>query len=90
MDTICETKNLSQPTFSETVNGGTVCRKAARTGLWGSGEETNRSTRNLFIQELKTVEKIIAGDYYAMINLLICRFVIVLTWFDIGGIELFI
>ena len=33
MDTISETKNLSQPTFSETVNGGTVCRKAARTGV---------------------------------------------------------
>ena len=24
-----------------------MCRKAARTGLWGSGEETNRSTRNM-------------------------------------------
>jgi hypothetical protein len=23
-----------------------TCRKAARTGLWGSGEATNRSTRN--------------------------------------------
>lgn len=49
MDTISETKNLSQPTFSETVNGGTVCRKAARTGLWGSGEATNRSTRNFLV-----------------------------------------
>jgi hypothetical protein len=53
MDAISETKNLSQPTFSETVNGGTVCRKAARTGLWGSGEATNRSTRNLLLQDLK-------------------------------------
>ena len=48
MTTTGKTKDLSQPTFSETVNGGTVCRKAARMGLWGSGEETNRSTRNLF------------------------------------------
>ena len=24
-----------------------MCRKAARTGLWGSGEETNRSTRKI-------------------------------------------
>lgn len=55
MDAINETKNLSQPTFSEIVNGGTVCRKAARTGLWGSGEATNRSTRNLLIQNLKAV-----------------------------------
>src|SRR5690625_984741 len=30
---------------SESVFGGTVCGKAARTGLWGSGEVTNRSTR---------------------------------------------
>jgi hypothetical protein len=34
------------------VNGGTVCRKAARTGLWGSGEATNRSTRNCWIEDL--------------------------------------
>jgi hypothetical protein len=52
MDTISEAKNLSQPTFSETVNGGTMCRKAARTGLWGSGEATNRSARSLLIQDL--------------------------------------
>ena len=31
--------------FSESGFGGTVCGKAARTGLWGSGEITNRSTR---------------------------------------------
>jgi hypothetical protein len=30
--------SISQLSASETVNGGTVCRKAARTGLWGSGE----------------------------------------------------
>jgi hypothetical protein len=30
---------------SETDFGGTVCVKSARTGLWGSGEVTNRSTR---------------------------------------------
>jgi hypothetical protein len=35
-----------------------VCRKAARTGLWGSGEVTNRSTRNLFIRDLKAL-----GDF---------------------------
>ena len=58
MDTISETKNLSQPTFSETVNGGTVCRKAARTGLWGSGEETNRSTRNQEKEDLGHVFKL--------------------------------
>jgi len=52
MDATSETKDLSQPTFSETVNGGTVCRKAARTGLWGSGEVTIRSARNLFIKNL--------------------------------------
>ena len=57
MDAINETKNLSQPPFSETVNGGTVCRKAARTGLWGSGEATNRSTRNLFINELLQIKQ---------------------------------
>lgn len=32
-------------TFSETNLGGTGCGKAARPGLWGSGEATNRSTR---------------------------------------------
>jgi hypothetical protein len=58
MDTISETKNLSQPTFSETVNGGTVCRKAARTGLWGSGEETNRSTRNQEMEDLRLILKL--------------------------------
>jgi hypothetical protein len=52
MDTTCKTKDLSQPPFSETVNGGTVCRKAARTGLWGSGEATNRSTRNQYLDDL--------------------------------------
>jgi hypothetical protein len=55
MDATCKTKDLSQPNFSETVNGGTVCRKAARTGLWGSGEATNRSTRNLFLTDLKAI-----------------------------------
>ena len=58
MATIGKTKNLSPPTFSETVNGGTVCRKAARTGLWGSGEETNRSTRNQEIEDLILIFKL--------------------------------
>jgi len=56
--TISETKNLSQPTFSEAVNGGTVCRKAARTGLWGSGEVTNRSSRNQLIENLMIIQRI--------------------------------
>ena len=60
MATIGKTENLSQPTFSETVNGGTVCRKAARTGLWGSGEATNRSTRNLLIKDLKALREFLA------------------------------
>jgi len=59
MDVANETKNLSQPTFSETVNGGTVCRKAARTDLWGSGEETNRSTRNLLMDDLMEIHRLI-------------------------------
>ncbi len=45
MDTVVKAENLSQLSTSKTVNGGTVCRKAARTVLWGSGEATNRSTR---------------------------------------------
>src|SRR5690625_13966 len=35
-------------TVSESVFGGTVCGKAARTGLWGSGELTNRSITRFF------------------------------------------
>ena len=30
--------------MSESGLGGTVCEKDARTGLWGRGEVTNRST----------------------------------------------
>ena len=59
MATTGKTKDLSQPTFSETVNGGTVCRKAARTGLWGRGEATIRATRNFLIQNLKAVEEFV-------------------------------
>jgi hypothetical protein len=33
--------------FCESNLGGTVCGKSARTGLWGSGEATNRSTRKV-------------------------------------------
>ena len=47
MDTVVKAENLSQLCISETVNRGTVCGKAARTGLWGSGEATNRSTRKV-------------------------------------------
>jgi len=32
--------------MSESNYRGTGCGKAARPGLWGSGEATNRSTRN--------------------------------------------
>jgi hypothetical protein len=34
--------------LSETNYRGTGCGKAARPGLWGSGEATNRSTRTFF------------------------------------------
>jgi len=44
MDTFDQAKDLSWLSNSETDLGGTVCGKAARTGLWGSGEVTNRST----------------------------------------------
>jgi hypothetical protein len=39
MDATCKIKDLSQSTISETVNGGTVGRKAAHTGLWGAGRQ---------------------------------------------------
>ena len=45
MDTIAKTKDLSQLSICETDLGRTVCGKAARTGLWGSGKVTSRSTR---------------------------------------------
>jgi hypothetical protein len=57
MDATCKTKDLSQPAFSETVNGGTVYRKAARTGLWGSGEATNRSIWNQYLNELMNIQR---------------------------------
>jgi hypothetical protein len=47
METFSSSKNISQLSISETVIGGTVCGKTARTDLWGSGEVTNRSTRTL-------------------------------------------
>ncbi len=45
MDSIAKTKDLSLFSNSETGLRGTVCGKAARTGLWGSGKVTSRSTR---------------------------------------------
>ena len=45
MESIAKTENFSFLSFSEADLGGTVCRKSARTGLWGSGEVTIRSTR---------------------------------------------
>ncbi len=49
MDSSGKTKDLSQLCFSETVIGGIrqLAGKSARSGLWASGEVTNRSTRNL-------------------------------------------
>jgi hypothetical protein len=47
MATFITSKNISHLSFSETVIGGTVCGKTARTGLWGSGVVTIRSTRTL-------------------------------------------
>ncbi|MCF8336301.1 MAG: hypothetical protein K9H65_06840 [Bacteroidales bacterium] len=38
---------------SGSVLRGTVCRKAARTGLWGSGKATTRSTRKSTKERLK-------------------------------------
>jgi hypothetical protein len=58
MATTGKTQNLSQPTFSETVSGGTVCRKAARTGVWGSGEATSSSTRNQEKEDLSLIFKL--------------------------------
>jgi hypothetical protein len=37
----------------------TVCGKTARTDLWGSGEETNRSTRNFFVDDLSKIHNFI-------------------------------
>ena len=51
MDAIIKTKDLSQFSASETDLGGTVCGKAARTDLWGSGKVTNRSTRRLLLTD---------------------------------------
>ena len=48
MDTTVSTQDISQLSDSEAVIGGTVCGKSARTGLWGSGEATNRSTRKVY------------------------------------------
>jgi len=46
---------LNRHKLSMPVLVGTVCRKAARPGLWGSGEATNRSTRNLLTEDLKSI-----------------------------------
>ncbi len=51
MDTVVKAENLSQLCISETVNGETVCGKAARTGLWGSGKVTNRSTHKITLRD---------------------------------------
>jgi hypothetical protein len=47
MVALITSKNISQLSISETVIGGTVCGKTARTDLWGCGEVTNRPTRTL-------------------------------------------
>lgn len=43
--------------LSESNDRGTGCGKAARPGLWGSGEATNRSTR-------KTIAFTHVNDYF--------------------------
>ena len=52
-DTIGKAKDFSRLSFSETVIGGTVCGKAARTGLWGRGEVTILATRTKQVDEKK-------------------------------------
>jgi hypothetical protein len=55
MVALITSKNISQLSISETVIGGTVCGKTARTDLWGCGEVTNRPTRTLdFLLQGKT------------------------------------
>ena len=63
-------KDMSQLYFSKPNFRGTVCGKAARTGLWGSGEVTNRSTRkqilfskygNLFETITALIDKSLSG-----------------------------
>ena len=49
MVALITSKNISQLSISETVIGGTVCGKTARTDLWGCGEVTNRPTRTFGI-----------------------------------------
>jgi hypothetical protein len=50
--------------FSETDIRGTVCGKSARTGLWGSGEVTNRSTRKKRFSGLSIVARVF-GSFVA-------------------------
>jgi hypothetical protein len=45
-----------------------MCRIAAHTGVWGSGEATIRSTRNLYINDLMIVHRLkynigVAGEF---------------------------
>ncbi|MCF8219267.1 MAG: hypothetical protein K9J21_09845, partial [Bacteroidales bacterium] len=42
-----KTQDIPLLSFSKTKLRGTVCGKSARTGLWGSGKVTSRSTRTL-------------------------------------------
>jgi len=38
---------IANRTFSEPISTGIGCGNSARPDLWGSGEATNRSTRNV-------------------------------------------
>jgi len=45
MATTITSETISRSKLSETNFGGTVCGKSARTGLWGCGKVTTRTTR---------------------------------------------
>ncbi len=74
------THGLHTNSFSETNNRGTVCGNSARTDLWGSGEATNRSTRNAQILQsgllvyarlprCRTMS-IIMSNYYTLLKII--------------------
>ncbi|MCF8219707.1 MAG: hypothetical protein K9J21_12100, partial [Bacteroidales bacterium] len=51
--TFAKTQDIPLLSFSKTKLRGTVCGKSARTGLWGSGKVTSRSTRTINNSEHK-------------------------------------
>lgn len=56
--------------LSESNHRGTGCGKAARPGLWGSGEATNRSTRTRILTQKRMInnfaakEQILKGEFF--------------------------